>query len=185
MLTDLKRIEVKLKDLKLNKKDSTEIVNFIKGQLIIYEDLKLDISNLSVIVVLMKDNPLYFIRVLDNKVCPMEVIEDASEKVKKILGNKKLAAKLDLLYVSFKDNGKDIQIEKCNSDILESVDFKKVKSVVYGVSDYKDTILLDVSMQDVKGVDPNVFYGALKHSYNKRVGRNVDKLNCYVVKYLA
>ena len=88
-----------------------------------------------------------------------------------------------ILLVSFLDNGELLEITKCKVKDFSEVSCKKVKSVVYGVSDGEEVASIEIQQQDVKGTTCEVLKAAVKYSFNKLKDKKVDKIDCSIISY--
>ena len=166
----------------VSKKDILKISDFLKGQEKVYKDLKLDLSNLSVYVVLRKDKDIEFIRVLDRNIAPVETFEHTIERVREISTSKKDFDNAKVFKCFYLDGVWDCV--KVNNKDLINIEFKKVRDVDYAVTDFEDTVKVAVSLQDTKGAEYDILYKAVSYAYRKKTGKKTEDLSVYVVKYV-
>jgi hypothetical protein len=182
MLTSESKIEEGLINIKLSKKHIQSVTEVIRKELFLYKHLKLDPSNISLIIIGRKIEGLQVIKVFDKKTVCIEMLDNSYERFK---GMSKIEAfNTDfILLVSFLDNGELLEITKCKVKDFSEVSCKKVKSVVYGVSDGEEVASIEIQQQDVKGTTCEVLKAAVKYSFNKLKDKKVDKIDCSIISY--
>lgn len=182
MIVSVQSIESGLKKFKLSKKSIELVKDSIEKQLFLFKNLKLDPSNVSLIIVSKKVEGLETIHVFEHNNVPIENLDLSYEKVKKLISFDD--AKIDFVFwVSFFDNGETVSIVRGKLSDMLNLSFKKAKSVTYAVTDGKEVLKIDIAQQDVKGTEYEILKNAIAYTFTKRTGRICKNLDCMAVTY--
>lgn len=182
MIIGIQSIESGLKRFKLSKKNIDLVKGIIEKQLFLYKNLKLDPSNVSLIIFSNGLGGIESIRVFDHNNIPIENLDLSYEKSKRFSSFED--SKIDFVFwVSFFDNGETVSIVRGKLSDMLNLSYKKAKSVTYGITDGKDVLKIDISQQDVKGTDYEVLKNAIAYTFKKQTGRNCMNLDCMAVTY--
>ena len=182
MVTKFQELDSNLKRFRLSKKSIELVRDVIEKQLFLYRNLKLDPSNVSLVIVSKKIEGIETIRVFEHNNVPIENLDMSYEKSKRLMDLDDSKVEF-VFWVSFFDNGETISVVRGKlSDIL-NLSYKKVKSVTYGITDGRDVIKVDISQQDVKGTEYEVLKNAVAYTFNKQLGKCVKNLDCMAVTY--
>lgn len=182
MIVGISNIESELKHYKLSKKVVELIKSEIEKQLFLYKKLNIDPSNISLILLYRKPLNLEVIRVFDHNNILLENLDLSCERLKKIsVFNKNNVD--SIFWVSFFDGGNSISIVKSKMLDLNDLNYKKIKSITYGVTDGKDVIKINILQQDIKGADYEILKNAVKYKFEKEKGRSCENLNCVALNY--
>lgn len=182
MVINVKDLERGLKRFRLTKKSSNIVCDVITKQLFLYRKLKLDPSNVSLIVVSKKIEGVDVIRVFEKNNVVMEIIDTSYTRFKNLASLEDWNTDF-IFWISFLDEGKFIDIVKCKLSDIENIKAKKVKSTIYGITDGEDVVRIEISLQDIKGAEYEVLKDAIAYTFNKSTGKNLKELDCMVVGY--
>lgn len=182
MLLKTKELANGLKKFKLSKKNVGVIEQIVENQIVLYKSLQLDFSKVSLIIVGKKIEGVDTIRVFENNSVLLEILDTSYTRLKNLSSLEDWNTSF-IFWVSFLENGEYVEIAKYKLSDISNINFKKVKSLTYGISDGVDAIKLEISQQDIKGVEYEVLRNAVAHTFNKETGKNVKELNCVVVDY--
>ena len=182
MIVGIQSVESGLKRFKLSKKNIELVKGIIEKQLFLYKNLKLDPSNVSLIIFSTGVGGVDCIRVFDHNNIPIENLDLSYEKSKHFGTFEE--NKVDFVFwVSFFDNGENISIVRGKVSDMLGLSYKKAKSVTYGVTDGRFVLKVDISQQDVKGTEYEVLKNAIAYTFKKQTGQNCCNLDCMAVTY--
>ncbi len=182
MMMSINNIESGLKRFKLSKKNVDIVRDEIEKQLFLYKNLKLDPSNVSLLIVSKKSEGVEFIRVFEHNNIPIENLDLSYEKSKSLVSFDD--SKVDFVFwVSFFDNGTNISVVKGKLSDMLSLTYKKAKSVTYGITDGKSVVKIDIAQQDVKGAGYEILKNAIAYTFKKETGKTCENLDCMAVTY--
>ncbi len=182
MIIDVRNIESGLKRFKLSKKNVELVKGMIDKQLFLYKHLKLDPSNVSLVIFSNETGEIESIRVFEQNNIPIENLDLSYEKSKKYSVFDE--SKIDFVFwVSFYDNGETISIVRGKLSDMANLKYRKAKNVTYGITDGNEVLKIDISQQDVKGTEYDVLKKAVAYTFKKRTGRVSDSLNCVAIMY--
>ena len=182
MLINVQNLEIGLKKFKLTKKDIDVVSGIIKKQLFLYKNLKLDLSNVSLVIINKDVDGIDTIRVFEHKNIPIETLDLSYEKSKKLITLNENRVSF-VFWVSFLEDGKVVEVVRGKLSDISNLTFLKVKSMSYGITDGKEVIKIDISQQDVKGTEYSVLKNAVIYAFNKRTDKKVSDLDCMAVGY--
>ena len=182
MLLRTKELTNGLKKFKLSKKNIGVIEEIVEKQIVLYKSLQLDLSKVSLIIVGKKIEGVDTIRVFENNSVLLEILDTSYTRLKNLSSLEDWNTSF-IFWVSFLENGEYIEIAKYKLSDIASINCKKVKTLTYGISDGEDAIKLEISQQDIKGVEYEVLRNAVAHTFKKETGKNVKELNCVVIDY--
>ena len=181
MLVSVQNLEVGLKRFRLSKKDIDLVSDVVRKQIFLYKNLNLDPCNVSLIIA-RKLEGVDIIRVFEHKNIPIEILDMSYEKSKKLATLKE--SKVDYIFwVTFLEHGEIVEIVRGKLSDIESLTFKKVKLMTYGITDGAEVIKIDISQQDVKGAEYSILKNAVNYTFNKRTGKKVNDLDCMAIGY--
>lgn len=182
MVVNIRNLETGLKKFKLSKSSIEKVDSLIKKQLLVYKQLKLDISNLSMIIVSKKIEGIDVIRVFDKVNIPIEILDTSYTRLMNLSSLQDWNTDF-ILWVYFLEDKNYVDIVKCKLCDIVNIHFKKVKSITYGVTDGIDSIKIDISQQDIKGAEYEMLKNAVAYTFTKQTGKQSDNLDCLAVAY--
>lgn len=182
MIVNISDLEMGLKQFKLAKSNISIVQEIITKQLFLYQHLKLDPSNVSLIIIGKKIDGVDTIRVFEKNNVLIDILDTSYNKLKNLSSLEDWNTNY-IFWISFLENGKYLDIVKCKLSDIENLKVKKVKVMTYGVTDGEDVVSIVISQQDVKGTDYNVLKDVVTYTFNKRTGKKSTNLDFMAIGY--
>lgn len=182
MFYSIREFEKAFQNLKINKKEKQYIIEEVKKYLELYKGLNRFPISTSLLIVDAEEKGLMSIRVFEKKNVPVEILDNSFTNLEWLLPRNKDKIKA-LFWINFTDNYNLFEVLSCTVKDIQSLQNKKAKTILYGLSDTQDVLTVSINQLDVKGAEYEVLKNAVKYYFEKHFERSVQDLDCYVIEF--